>query len=56
MNALSRPGMWMQGLTTTEPTPEMAEVAIQAVEAVFDWREYLRKNFDATFPETETNA
>ena len=56
VNALSRPGMWMQGLTTTEPTPEMAEVAIQAVEAVFDWREYLRKNFDATFPETETNA
>lgn len=41
----SRPGMWMQGLTTEEPTPEMAEVAIRAVEEVFDWRSYLKRNF-----------
>lgn len=36
--ALSRPGMWMQGLTTSEPDDDMIEVAIAAVEAVFDWR------------------
>lgn len=26
----------------------MAEVAIKAVEAVFDWKEYLEKNFPET--------
>ena len=35
---LSRPGMWLQGLTTKEPDDSMIEVAIAAVEAVFDWR------------------
>lgn len=39
---LSRPGMWIQGLTTREPERDMVEVAIASVEAVFDWREYLR--------------
>lgn len=37
---LSRPGMWLQALTTKEPDDEMIEVAIAAVDAVFDWREY----------------
>ena len=46
VNIFSRPGMWMQGLTTREPTADMAEVAIQAVEAVFDWRAYLKEHFD----------
>ena len=46
VNALSRPGMWMQSLTTREPTEDMIEVAIQAVEAVFDWKRYLREHFD----------
>ena len=32
----SKPGMALQKLTTKEPTPDMAEVAIKAVEAVFD--------------------
>lgn len=45
VNALSRPGMWMQGLTTKEPDDSMIEVAIQAVEAVFDWKTYLKENF-----------
>lgn len=45
MNLLSRPGMWMQGLTTKEPDDSMIEVAIAAVEDVFDWREYLSENF-----------
>lgn len=43
---LSKPGLCMQKLTTKEPTPDMAEVAIMAVEAVFDWKVYLRENFE----------
>lgn len=34
----SKPGLAMQKLTTKEPTADMAEVAIRAVEAVFDWK------------------
>ena len=45
VNFLSRPGMWMQGLTTTEPDDSMIEVAIAAVEEVFGWRAYLNENF-----------
>lgn len=45
INALSRPGMWMQALTTTEPDNSMIEVAIAAVEEVFDWKAYLKENF-----------
>ncbi len=41
MNILSKPGMWMQGLSTKEPEDAMIEVAIQSVEAVFDWRGFL---------------
>lgn len=37
---LSKPGLWLQGLTTREPDDDMIEVAIAAVEAVFDWREW----------------
>jgi hypothetical protein len=44
MNILSMPGMWMQKITTKEPTDDMIEVAIQAVEAVFDWEQYLENN------------
>lgn len=43
---LSAPGMLLQRLTTREPDEDMVEVAIQSVEAVFDWREYLKENFD----------
>ena len=42
---ISAPGLWFQSLTTKEPDKEMAEVAIKAVEAVFDWKEYLKENF-----------
>lgn len=38
---LSRPGMWMQSLTTKEPEDDMIEVAIASVEAVFDWEAYI---------------
>ena len=40
---LSKPGLWIQGLTTKEPERDMVEVAIASVEAVFDWRAYLRE-------------
>lgn len=42
---LSAPGMWIQRLTTKEPTKDMVEVAIASVEAVFDWRKYLAEEF-----------
>ena len=48
---LSRPGMWMQALTTKEPTPDMVEVGIASVEAVFDWKAY-QEGIDDLF-ETE---
>ncbi|MCI8308471.1 MAG: DUF1385 domain-containing protein [Lachnospiraceae bacterium] len=44
MNILSKPGLWLQGLTTTEPDDEMLETAIAAVEAVFDWRGFQSGN------------
>lgn len=52
---LSKPGLWIQGLTTKEPDRDMAEVAITAVEAVFDWRDYLRKQgIEVSEPEVVT--
>jgi len=41
----SKPGLAMQKLTTKEPTADMAEVAIRAVEAVFYWKTYLEGEF-----------
>ncbi len=40
VQALSLPGKWMQMLTTREPDDDMIEVAIAAVEAVFDWKAF----------------
>ncbi len=48
VDLLSKPGFWMQGLTTAEPDDSMIEVAIAAVNAVFDWKAYLRENFPDT--------
>ena len=42
---ISAPGLLMQKLTTKEPDDGMIEVAIASVEAVFDWRDYLRTEF-----------
>lgn len=42
---ISAPGMWLQKLTTREPDDSMIEVAIASVEAVFDWKAYLRETF-----------
>ena len=46
VNLLSKPGLMLQGLTTKEPDEKMAEVAICAVEAVFDWKAYEEANFN----------
>lgn len=43
---LSKPGMALQNLTTKEPEDDMIEVAIRAVEEVFDWKAYLQENFE----------
>ena len=45
VDIISRPGMWMQGLTTKEPDAKEVEVAIRAVEEVFDWREFKKQHF-----------
>lgn len=42
---ISAPGMWLQRLTTKEPDESMVEVAIASVEAVFDWKAYLKEEF-----------
>ena len=42
---LSAPGMGIQLLTTKKPDKDMVEVAIAAVEAVFDWKKFLRENY-----------
>ena len=43
---LSKPGLWLQNLTTREPEDDMIEVAIASVEPVFDWQEFLKENFE----------
>jgi uncharacterized protein YqhQ len=50
---LSKPGLAMQRLTTKEPTDDMIEVAIQSVEAVYDWKAFLTENFGMTFPKED---
>lgn len=45
LRMISAPGMWLQRLTTREPDEAMAEVAIKAVEAVFDWKQYFKDTF-----------
>ncbi len=51
---LSAPGMAIQRMTTKEPDETMVEVAIAAVEAVFDWKQYLRDNFGYETEDLET--
>ncbi|MBO4901227.1 MAG: DUF1385 domain-containing protein [Lachnospiraceae bacterium] len=54
---LSSPGFLLQRMTTREPDDDMIEVGIASIEAVFDWKEYLWKEFridvDAIAPEPE---
>ncbi len=53
VNLISKPGMWLQRLTTKEPDEEMVEVAIASVEAVFDWKGYLEEEFGRRVEEPE---
>ncbi len=46
VNYLSYPGMQMQKLTTKEPDEQMVEVAIAAVEAVFDWDTFIHEELE----------
>ncbi|MBO5373205.1 MAG: DUF1385 domain-containing protein [Lachnospiraceae bacterium] len=41
VNLISKPGLWLQKITTKEPDDEMIEVGIASVEAVFDWKAYV---------------
>ena len=43
VNILSKPGLWLQRLTTREPDDAMIEVGIASVEAVFDWKSYVEE-------------
>ena len=42
---ISKPGLWMQLMTTKEPDDDMIRVGIASVEAVFDWKSYLSEDF-----------
>lgn len=55
---ISAPGMLVQRMTTKEPDREMVQVAIAAVEAVFDWKTFLREEFgyEAEEPRAEEDA
>ena len=46
IRSLSLPGLMMQRLTTAEPDDDMIKVGIASVEAVFDWKSYLKENFN----------
>lgn len=52
---ISAPGMMLQRLTTKEPDQSMVEVAIKAVEAVFDWKVYLKDTFGYDIDESWLN-
>ncbi len=53
IRVLSAPGLWLQRLTTREPDDDMIQVGIAAVEAVFDWRQYLSDAFGLSPEEIE---
>ncbi|MGX8714715.1 MAG: DUF1385 domain-containing protein [Lachnospiraceae bacterium] len=44
INLVSAPGLCLQRLTTREPDDSMIEVAIKAVETVFDWKTWQQAN------------
>ncbi|MGN0316731.1 MAG: DUF1385 domain-containing protein [Lachnospira sp.] len=54
---ISKPGMWFQSLTTKEPDMDMIEVAIAAVNEVFDWQSFLKDYYaDAENPQAAMEA
>ena len=50
VNLFSKPGLLLQRITTREPDDSMIEVGIASVEAVFDWRAYLKTEFNLDIP------
>lgn len=56
LNIISKPGMWMQKFTTKEPDDSMIEVGIKAVEAVFDWKQFLEENKTDFAKDTDTDS
>lgn len=56
VNLLSKPGLIVQNMTTKEPDDGMIEVAIRAVEAVFDWKAYLNDNFGTSYEDVSEDA
>ena len=56
VNFLSKPGLALQKMTTREPEDDMIEVGIAAVEAVFDWREFLHGEAAVETVSAETDA
>lgn len=56
INLLSKPGLMVQNMTTKEPDDGMIEVAIRAVEAVFDWKAYLNDNFGTNYEDASKHA
>lgn len=56
VNLLSKPGLMVQNMTTKEPDDGMIEVAIKAVEAVFDWKAYLNDNFGTSYKDVTEGA
>ncbi len=60
MKLLSLPGKAMQKLTTKEPDDDMIEVAIAAVEAVFDWKAFLgypdKEEQDVEIPDLDSDT
>lgn len=47
VNFLSKPGLYLQKITTIEPNDDMIEVGIASVEAVFDWKKFQEEEFGA---------
>ena len=43
VNLFSKPGLLLQRITTREPDDSMSEVGITSVEAVFDWKAYVKE-------------
>lgn len=53
---MTKPGLLLQGLTTREPDDDMIEVGIASVDAVFDWRGYLKENFGVECEKNDEQA
>ena len=56
VNLLSHPGLWMQRLTTKEPSDDMIEVGIAAVNAVFDWKKWQEEELFSHSVQGEVNV